>query len=70
MSQAQTLARKIVWVVARAAALGVSLAAVFPTAGVKAECDCHDYGTGKWTCNTGTESFCSLGSQTCDVTCS
>jgi hypothetical protein len=66
---ALALARKLMWSAVRGIALGVSLAAVFPTEDVRADCDCNDYGSGEYSCPSGTASLCGAGSQVCDVTC-
>jgi hypothetical protein len=70
MPLVKTLMGKIVWVMARGAVLGMSLAAVFPTEGLKAACDCHDAGAGQYSCKTGDASSCSAGTESCYVTCS
>jgi hypothetical protein len=70
MTQARTLIRKVLWVAGRGAALGMSLAAVFPTQALRAECDCRDYGSGHYSCESGSSNKCVAGTEICDVTCS
>lgn len=65
----QTLTRRCVWLATRGVALGIALAAVFPTEDVKADCDCHDTGSGNYRC-TAAQADCVSGTETCSIVCS
>ena len=69
MAQMKSLTSKILWFIVRGAVLGASLGAVFPEQSAKAGCDCHDYGSGNYSCSSGNASSCSPGTEICDVTC-
>jgi hypothetical protein len=69
MRFATSLGRRLAGLVVRGASLGVILGAAFPEADATAQCDCDDYGSGKFRCPNGNASSCSTGTETCDVTC-
>jgi hypothetical protein len=72
MSLAQTLrhtlSRRWVWLATRGVAVGFALAAVFPTEEVRADCDCHDWGEGNYSCTTS-QTDCVAGTEVCNVDC-
>lgn len=69
MPQSKSLGHKLLWVILRGSVLGLSLSAFFPTQSTVAGCVCDDWGSGSYSCPSGSASSCSSGSERCDVSC-
>lgn len=66
---AETMVRRILLLALRGAALGVSLATLFPTEDVQGNCTCTTYFSGGYNCSSS-GSACTAGHTLCEVDCS
>jgi hypothetical protein len=63
-----SLNRRWVWLTTRGMAVGFALAVISPTEEVRADCNCHDFGSGYFKCWTP-ETECRAGSEECEIEC-